>query len=58
MLPYRVFCELFVMLWTVGGAVLGWYIGAQIEWPTSELICAFIGMACFGAFADICVGRR
>jgi len=58
MLPYRIFCELVVMLWTVGGAILGWHIGAQLAQPTSELICAFIGMGCLGAFADICVGRK
>jgi hypothetical protein len=58
MVPHRVFCELLVMFWTAGGAIIGWYVGANMAWPASDLVCAFIGMACLGAFADICVGRK
>jgi hypothetical protein len=57
-MPHRVFCESAIILCTVGGAVIGWCAGAQIAWPMSDLVCAFIGMASCGAFADICVGRK
>lgn len=58
MSPHRVFCESAIIVCTFGGTIIGWYAGAQLSWPTSELVCAFIGMASCGAFADICVGRR
>ncbi len=58
MSPHRIFCESAIVLCTVGGAIIGWYAGAQMAWPMSELVGAFVGMASCGAFADICVGRR
>ena len=57
-MPHRVFCEAAIVFCTLGGTVIGWCAGAQLSWPASDLVGAFIGMAACGAFADICVGRK
>lgn len=57
MSTYRLFREGMIMGCTIGGAVLGFYAGKTMVWPTSEIVLAFVGMALCGAFADICTRR-
>ena len=54
MSPLRFFREIVMFLATVGGAAIGFTATAHME-PVVNMTCAFVGMALFGAFADICV---
>lgn len=46
--------EVIILLVTVGGTVIGFTATRHME-PTVNIVCAFLGMALFGAFADICI---
>lgn len=39
---------------TAGGAALGYAAGQSFE-SGGQIVCAFIGMGAFGAFADMCL---
>jgi hypothetical protein len=54
MSPIRFFREAVMLLATVGGAAIGFAATTHLE-PVVNMSCAFLGMALFGAFTDICI---
>ena len=55
-MPRRIICEFMVMGCSIGGAVLGYCAATEME-PAIQLALPFLGMALFGAFAEICMRR-
>lgn len=54
MSPIRFFREAIMLLATAGGAWIGFAATTHME-PAVNMTCAFLGMAVFGAFTDICI---
>lgn len=50
----RILRECMVMGCSTAGAVLGYFAADGLE-PTVQLALPFLGMALFGAFAEICM---
>jgi hypothetical protein len=50
----RLLREVAMFVAVVGGAALGYAAGQSFE-SGGQLVCAFVGMGAFGAFADICL---
>jgi hypothetical protein len=53
----RILCEFMVMGCSTAGAVIG-YCAASDMAPSVQLALPFLGMALFGAFAEICMRGR
>jgi hypothetical protein len=53
----RILREFMVMGCSTAGAVLGYCAATEME-PTVQLALPFLGMALFGAFAEICMRGR